>query len=140
MVLAIAAFVVLVAGVSVRAGNVEGKSAKVRLLVAENGDSAADQSAIQDILPQLQATLKFKSYRLLATKPLTLQVGAKADLGSKLNLSVTGIEGESVTVEVSQNNQRLLQTKLQLVPGKPVILGGIPGENSATLILAVSLE
>jgi hypothetical protein len=136
----IAVFALLFTAVIVRAENVEGKTAKARLLVAENGEPSGDQSGIQDILPQLQATLKFKSYRLLTTKSLTLKSGARTSLGSDLSLSVTGIDGESVTVEVNQGKQRLLQTRLQLAPGRPVILGGIPGENNATLILAVSLE
>ena len=114
-------------------------SIKVRLLAAENRASDAGAAEIQDVLPLLQKTLKFASYRLLATQRVAGREGARVDLDQGISLTITAIAGDSLTVEVNGKERRLLQTKLRLAPDKPVILGGLPGRDGGTLIVVLSL-
>ncbi len=109
----------------------------VRLLQADNsgGDSSP---GLEDVAGLLQRTLRFTTYRLLGTGTLEVRDGAAAKLGQEIVVRLGAVAGKSMTVEVQQAGQRLVQTKVTMQPDKPIILGGIPGPGGGTLILVLN--
>ena len=109
----------------------------VRLVEADNSDGP-NSGSIEDILPMLRRTLRFSSYRLLRTGRIAQRDGARTELPQGLTVTLSGGEAQSMTVNVSQHERRLVQTRVVLAPDRPVILGGIPGEQGATLIVVLT--
>lgn len=107
----------------------------VRLVVAENTQSAKEDPALADVLPVLKENLRFRSYRLLSTRQLQARENAEATLGKKLSLTLTDVAGTSFTARVKRDTTVVVQTRLNLVPGRPVLVGGLPSEGDSRLIV-----
>jgi len=119
---------------------VAGRDLTLRLLVAGQDNATTDTAGLQDVLPTLRDSLRFASYRLVSTRTVSARPGAKADLGLDLSLTLTAVDGDIVTVDVLRGDRRLLQTKLRLLPDKPVILGGFPADGGGTHILVITVR
>jgi len=124
---------------SASAESIAGKTVKVRLLAAGGEGAATANAELQDVLPHLRSTLRFDSYRLVSTSQLVVNVGGSVKLDGDLSLTVTGIEGETLTAEVRRGDKRLVQTRLKLRAGSPISLGGFSGAEGENLIIVVSL-
>ncbi len=109
----------------------------VRLVEADNSKTP-NTASLRDVLPTLQRNLRFSSYRLLSSAQVAQRSGAQTQLAQNLTVTLTTVSRQSVTLNVSKKGRRLLQTRVVLAPGKPVILGGIPGDRGATLIVVVT--
>ena len=107
----------------------------VRLVVAENAQGAKEDPALADVLPVLKETLRFTSYRLLAKRQLEARENAQANLGKQLSLTLTDVAGTAFTAHVKRGAKVVVKTRLNLVPGKPVLVGGLPGEGDSRLIV-----
>ena len=110
----------------------------VRLLSADNSGGGTNAAGIEDVLPQLRKNLRFNTYRLLVRRTIALKSGSRTRLSRGLSLSIVGVDGGAVTIALQRGDARLMQTRLQLAKGKPVSLGGIPGEGEERLIVVVS--
>ncbi len=115
-----------------------GGSLSVRMLEADNSDKPSSPS-VTDIAPMLQRTLRFSSYRLLATRRMVLRDGEAGAFNQGVTVRFSEVSDKSLTVEVRKGKQRILHTRLLLRRGKPVVLGGIPGEAGTSLILVFIL-
>jgi len=115
-----------------------GGSLSVRLLEADNSDKPSS-SAISDVMPVLKRTLRFSSYRLLTTRQMDRRNGATAKLSQGMTVEFSEVGAQSLTVDVRRDQRRILHTKLLLFPDKPLVVGGIPGKDGATLILVFML-
>jgi hypothetical protein len=137
------AIAVIVALLPVAAPNAAGqapaaKALHVRLLSADNSGGGTKTAGIEDVLPQLRRNLRFNTYRLLVRRSVPLKAGARTRLGRGLSLTIVGADRGAVTIALHRGDARLMQTRLQLAKGKPVSLGGIPGEGEERLIVVVS--
>ncbi len=120
------------------AQEISGRKLAVRLLTADN-QGPGSTAGIQDVLPLLQQNLRFRFYSLASSRTVSVRQGVQSHLGRGLNLTIGSVEGDALTVEILRKKRRLLRTRLKLRPGKPIILGGIPGEDGLTLIVVLSL-
>jgi len=115
----------------------QGGTLSIRLLEADSSERPSSDS-LDDVLPMLKRTLRFSSYRLLRMDRIDRRNGASATLGQGLTVVLSRVEAQSMTVEVSKHGRRVVETRVVLVSGKPVIIGGIPGEKATMLILVFS--
>lgn len=111
------------------------RAVTVRLVVAENKQGAKEDAALADVLPLLKENLRFTSYRLLSTHQLQAREKAQANLGKQLSLTLTDVAGTTFMARVKRGAKVVVQTRLNLVPGKPVLVGGLPGEGDSRLIV-----
>ena len=114
-----------------------GDTVEVRLLETGQGVQAPDP-AIADIIPVLQRMLRFPSYKLLGRGTCPRKEGASAKLSNGISVRLSSVSGQAMNVEVARKGQKVIQTKVLLIPGKPLVLGGIPGPAGAKLILVLT--
>ena len=122
------------------AGSTQGaqtNAVTVRLVVAENVRSAEEDKGLADVLPLLKENLRFSSYRLLSKRNLQAGENAETSLGEQLSLTLTDVSGNTFMARVKRGKNVLLQTRLNLAPGRPVLVGGLPGEGSSKLIIII---
>lgn len=110
---------------------------RVRLLEADNS-AMPSTPELQDVLPLLRENLRFQSYRLLASRDAAATAGTRVALAHDLNLTVTESNTERQSVQVHHLDRLLLETKLRLTPGKPIILGGFPSRDGGSLIIVIT--
>lgn len=113
-------------------------SIQVRMLLADN---SGDRSSVdlEDILPLLQKNLRFSSYRLVG-QALTRARASTHRLPFGYTLDYTKVSLPTLTVSISRRDETLLRTRLHLLPGRPVIVGGFPHARSGTVILVLELH
>jgi hypothetical protein len=113
----------------------------VQVIHASNQGTAVDP-ALAKIRAQL-SSLKFSSYRLLETRPLSTKVGAKHAValpgGRTMDLYPYGISGGSleVLVTITDGAKRLLDTTVRLPNNGSIVVGG-PSHGEGVLIVALS--
>ncbi len=113
----------------------------VQVIHASNQGTAVDP-ALAKIRSQL-SSLKFSSYRLLETHPLSTKVGAKHVValpgGRTMDLYPYGISGGSleVLVTITDGAKRLLDTTVRLPNTGTIVVGG-PSHGDGVLIVALS--
>jgi len=107
----------------------------VRALESADASSAPDP-ALADVLPTLQETLRFRSYRLTAAKRTRVRNGLVLDL-PPLRLRFSEVQGNSFRLEVEQNGRPVLRSRVRLRPGRPVVVGGLPSDGGALLLVFV---
>ncbi|HET8759962.1 MAG TPA: hypothetical protein VFN94_02775 [Nitrospiria bacterium] len=113
----------------------------VQVIQASNQGSAVDP-ALAKIRSQL-SSLKFSSYRLLETRPVTTALGAKHTLalpgGRTLDLYPYGISGGSLEllVTIMDGSKRMLDTTVRLPRNGTIVVGG-PAHGDGVLIVALS--
>lgn len=125
------------------AGEVEGRSLSVRLLRAGNGDGGTADPRLQDILPVLKSSLRFQSYEYVSEATGAIRAGATISVGEGLSLQIADVQGSGLGVTVTGGHDgrtKLLRTRLNLAPAKPVILGGFPDGTGGNLILVLMLR
>ena len=111
----------------------------VRVVAAGKDAGPAATSELSDILPLLRENLRFQSYRLLCSRRVVLREGNKVDLTGGLRMVFSEVRGVDFRVRVEKGKGRLIETRLRLRPGKPVILGGLPADGAGTLLLVLQL-
>ncbi|NOY83025.1 MAG: hypothetical protein GXP31_18660 [Kiritimatiellaeota bacterium] len=115
----------------------------VRLVAVENdgGDAvrAGASEKLADILPLLRDNLRFRNYRLIFSRKLTLREGAVAELPGGLRMVLYEVRGTEFRVRVGRDRDRLIEARMRLRRGKPVILGGLPADGPGTLLLVLLL-
>jgi hypothetical protein len=113
----------------------------VQVIQASNQGATVDP-ALAKIKSQL-SSLKFSSYRLLETHPLSTKVGAKHLVplpgGRTMDLYPYGISGGSleVLVTILEGTKRILDTTVRLHNNGTIVVGG-PSHGDGVLIVALS--
>ncbi len=113
----------------------------VQVIQASNQGATVDP-ALAKIRAQL-SSLKFSSYRLLETHPLSTKVGAKHAValpgGRTMDLYPYGISGGSleVLVTITDSAKRILDTTVRLPNNGTIVVGG-PSHGDGVLIVALS--
>jgi hypothetical protein len=113
----------------------------VQVIQASNQGETVDP-ALAKIKAQL-SSLKFSSYRLLETHPLSTKVGAKHLValpgGRTMDLYPYGISGGSleVLVTILEGTKRILDTTVRLQNNGTIVVGG-PSHGGGVLIVALS--
>ena len=111
-------------------------SLSVRTVTASQGKAVEDER-LEDVLPLLQTTLRFSAFALDGEYELAMTEGSQVTLTDGYVLSLKQVEGKSATVNVMKKKKRIIQTRLSLRKGKPVIVGGFdaPGGGKSIIIL-----
>ncbi len=111
----------------------------VRLVAAGNGGVARNPSSgkLADILPLLRDNLRFQNYRLIFSRNVVLREGAVVELTGGLRMVLYEVRGAEFRVRVQKGRDRLVETRLRLRRGKPVILGGWPADGLGKLLLVL---
>ncbi|MFZ5862455.1 MAG: hypothetical protein ACOYXR_06440 [Nitrospirota bacterium] len=113
----------------------------VQVVQASNQGATVDP-ALAKIRAQL-SSLKFSSYRLLETHPLSTTVGAKHAValpgGRTMDLYPYGVSGGSleVLVTITDGAKRILDTTVRLPNNGTIVVGG-PSHGDGVLIVALS--
>ena len=128
---------------TVTRADAQGRRAPVLLLrlieASEQGETAQDD-ALADVLPVLKRNLGFDAYRLLSARKQPLTGNFSLVLADGYRLSATEVDGAEMTLKLARERERILETRLRLRPGRPVILGGFPYENhNRKLIIILKL-
>lgn len=114
---------------------------EVRLVAADKGPGG-QSTGMSDILPFLRKNFRFNSFRLLTTRRMAVVPGATTPLTGGLAIALKEVGTDSLTVVVNRGKRRLLETKVKLLPGKPVmfVLDGYPTEGDGTMVVVLSLK
>ena len=112
---------------------------RIRFIAASpTGDPPSPRGPFQDLLPLLR-NLRFKSFESVTDTTVPLRAGATARLRYGYTVEFTTVDATMATVRVVRNRKALLSTRLRLVPGKPVLLGGFPHQGDSRLIIVLTL-
>lgn len=100
---------------------------------AQPGDS---DPALDDVLPLLRRNLRYNSYRQATAATAALRSGTQVPLRMGYHLELVDVSDNELTVRVAKRREVLLNTRLALRPGKPIVLGGFSeGENTLLIVL-----
>lgn len=105
-------------------GVVVGRAAEPSLsvrLVTGGKDAGSVDARLNDVLPLLQNS-GLKSFRLEGETTVDLREGASATLAKGYRLDLSQVQDNKAMVRVSQNQRDLVQTRLSLSEGRPVIV------------------
>ncbi len=109
-------------------------------LVHASYETGATDNALADIEPALrnQLPLTFKSYRMLDKRQIRLPAKTEQVLVNKLILRCEGPR-QALRVMVDRQEdgatREVLHTTLSLEDGKPLVIGGFPGEDGRLLLV-----
>jgi hypothetical protein len=92
-------------------------------LVTGSKDAGSVDTRLNDVLPLLQQNSGLKSFRLEGEATIDLREGASATLAKGYRLDLSQVQDNKAMVRVSQNQKDLVQTRLSLSEGKPVVVG-----------------
>jgi len=131
---------VLFVGFSLMGVAPNGRAARLDIrLVAADDSGKSNDPRLADLLPLLGGNLKFSSFALIARKNVSLQPADGISLGKGYSLALSDVAGDSVRIQVTHGRTKLLETKLRLRPGRPVLVGGFP-DDGKTLIIVITMR
>lgn len=141
----IALFVAL-AGVScpLQANAPDRAEVEVILVRASNANAEVDGS-LRAYASTLKRLFRFEGYRRAAGTRLRVSAGATSEAalasGQAVRLRAGRLEAAGLTAEVTweRGGTTLLQTRIQLRPGRPAVLGG-PRDGDGTWLLILNLR
>lgn len=90
-------------------------------LVTGSKDAGSTDARLNDVLPLLQNS-GLKSFRLEGEASVELREGASVNLAKGYRLDLSQVQDNKAMVRVSQNQRDLVQTRLSLSGGRPVIV------------------
>jgi|APSaa5957512622_1039677.scaffolds.fasta_scaffold11248_1 hypothetical protein len=137
-VLSVAAVVVVCAALPTSA-QVNPAAVSVRLIVADNSTERTQAAGAEDVLPGLQKTYRFASYRLLAKKSLRITPGAKVALPEGFIIRVSRLVGDAFYADIQSRGKVFMRPRLKLVPGQPISFGGFPAGKGGSYIIVFSV-
>ena len=113
-----------------------------RLIAASDAPVAEAGSELADLLPLLKDNLKFNSFRLICRRNFVAMEDLRVKLDEGMSLVISQIKKETGTFQVERRGKILLNTRLRLEAGRPVVLvlAGFTNESGATLILVLGSE
>ena len=94
---------------------------------------------LKDVLPLLKTTLRFSGFVLNGETTMPMSEGRKAMLPNGYVLTLSQVEGNKATVDVTQKRKRLLQTRLTLRRKRPVVVGGFDSPDGGKTIIILKL-
>jgi len=109
-------------------------------LVTASKDAGSTDARLNDVLPLLQSTLSFKSFRLDGESTLAFREGSSATLGKGYRLELSQVQDRNAMVRVTQNDRDLVKTRLSLREDKPVIVGGFDDPAGGKTIIILKLR
>ena len=109
-------------------------------LVTASKEGGSTDARLADVLPLLQSTLSFTSFRLEGEVTLPFRAGATATLAKGYRLELSQVQESNAMVRVSQDARDLVQTKLALREGRPVIVGGFDDPAGGKTIIILKLQ
>ena len=124
---------IMLASLFMSAQVVEAGGLSVRLVEASSSDSASS-AGLSDVIEILKKSLAFKSYSLKASSSVSLPAAKKAVSLDGYSVTCNGDQSK-LEIVVRRGSKVLLNTKVSLKKGKPLVLGGFPrGANKLVLI------
>lgn len=90
-------------------------------LVTGSKDVGSTDARLNDVLPLLQNS-GLKSFRLEGEATVELREGASVNLAKGYRLDLSQVQDNKAMVRVSQNQKDLVQTRLSLSGGRPVVV------------------
>lgn len=111
----------------------------VRLIVADNSALQTQAAGAEDVLPGLQKTYRFASYRLLAKKSLRVTPGSKVVLPEGFTVTVSRLVGDAFYADIQTQGKVFMRPRLKLVPGQPISFGGFPAGKGGSYIVVFSI-
>ena len=109
---------------------------QIRVIAAGNSGPQEKNAGLTDVLPFLKETLRYSSYQLLSTRTVTPAENLRVSLDSGLTLAFRELRGRSCTVNLERRGQLVVTTRVNLLPGQPIIVGPVP-EPGGTVLLTV---
>jgi len=113
-----------------------GNSVSIRLVHASNSGEGVEKG-LEDIGKILQSQLAFKKYEMVDRKSCSLPADKTIKMTFGYLVKCLGTQ-ENLTINVSQKKKELLKTTVSLQDGKPLILGGFPGEGGKLLLILLA--
>ena len=110
----------------------------VRMVTASQQERA-EEPRLRDVLPLLK-TMKFASFVLDGEYKIGLREGSRAALAKGYVLTLTQVQGKKATVNVTRKRKRVVQTKLSLRKGRPVLVGGFDDASGGKTIIVLKLQ
>ena len=113
---------------------------QIRVISAGNGSPQEKTDGITDVLPFLKENLRYSSYRLLSTRTVTPAENLRVSLDSGLTLTFRELRGHTCTVSLERRGQPVVTTRVNLLPGRPIIAGPVPEPGGAVLLTVLNGE
>ena len=116
-------------------------------LIEANGSADSDPT-IADVVAELRNSLKFDGYRLKGQAHIALTPSASFSQRLQTDSDEYSLGGEFAEVasgqvlriDLAQRNHRLLNTTVGIRPDQILVLGSVPAQDSATLLLVVRMS
>ena len=113
-----------------------GDSVSIRLVHASNNGEGLEKG-LEDIGKILQSQLSFKKYEMVDHKICSLPADKTIKMTFGYLVKCLGTQ-DNLTINVSRKKKELLKTTVSLQDGKPLILGGFPGEGGRLLLILLT--
>jgi hypothetical protein len=104
-------------------------------LVTASKDAGTSDPRLEDVQALLESNSSAKSFRLDGEATLAFKEGASATLGKGYRLELSQVQDTNAMVRVSQGRRDLVQTRLALRKGRPVIVGFDDDAGGKTIII-----
>jgi hypothetical protein len=106
----------------------------VRLVTASK-DAGSPDARLRDVQTLLESNSNLKSFRLDGEASLSFKEGASATLAKGYRLELSQVQNNNAMVRVSRNQVDVVQTRLALREGSPVVFGFDDPPGARTIIV-----
>jgi len=109
----------------------------IRLVEAYNeGPPSRQASVLRDIEGMLRRNLPYRNFRLVGSGSLAVPANGLVKLNKDVSVRCSG-SLNNMSVALERKRKMALQTRVQLRPGRPFIVGGFPGGAGKLLVVIV---